>query len=116
MTRICIVGTGHVGLVYAVAFTLQGHHVVGTDVDEKAIASLQRGTPTFFEPGLQAALTKARRTKRLSFSADIFEEAAKAEVVFLAVGTPSREDGSIDTSYVAAAARSVGDALRSVKG
>src|SRR5512136_2991146 len=116
MTRICIVGTGHVGLVYAVAFALQGHTVVGTDVDAKAIASLKRGTPAFYEPGLQAALTKARRTKWLSFSTDIVSEAAKAEVVFLCVGTPAREDGSIDTSYVEAAARTVGEGLRQSNG
>jgi len=116
MTRICIVGTGHVGLVYAVAFTLQGHTVVGTDVDAKAIASLRAGKATFYEPGLQAALTKARKTRRLSFSTEIVSEAARAEVVFLAVGTPSREDGSIDTSFVEAAARTVGEAMRSAKG
>ncbi len=116
MTRICIVGTGHVGLVYAVAFTLQGHTVVGTDVDAAAIASLRKGKPTFYEPGLSAALAKARRTKRLSFSTEIAAEASAAEVVFLAVGTPSREDGSIDTSYVESAARTVGEGMRAAKG
>ena len=116
MTRICIVGTGHVGLVYAVAFTLQGHTVVGADVVAEAIASLKAGKPTFYEPGLQAALAKARKTKRLSFSTEIAREVAKAEAVFLAVGTPSREDGSIDTSYVEAAARTVGEGMRAAKG
>jgi len=113
MARLCIVGTGHVGLVYAVAFSLQGHTVVGTDVDAGAIASLKAGKATFYEPGLQSALTKARRTKRLAFSTEIASEAARAEVVFLAVGTPSREDGSIDTSFVESAARTVGEALGS---
>ncbi len=116
MSRLCIVGTGHVGLVYAVAFTLQGHTVAATDVLADAIASLNAGKATFFEPGLQAALTRARRTKRLTFSTDIAAEAANAEVIFLAVGTPSREDGSIDTSYVESAAESVGEALRSSQG
>lgn len=116
MTRIAIVGTGHVGLVYAVAFTLQGHTVVGTDVVGEAIASLKAGKPTFFEPGLEAAFAKARKTKRLSFSRDIAAQVAKAEAVFLCVGTPSREDGSIDTSYVESAARTVGEGMRAAKG
>ncbi len=116
MTRIAIVGTGHVGLVYAVAFTLQGHTVVGTDVIAEAIASLQRGKPSFYEPGLEAALSRARKTKRLSFSLEIAAEVSKAEAIFLAVGTPSREDGSIDTSFVEAAARTVGEGMRAAKG
>ncbi len=116
MTRICIVGTGHVGLAYAVAFTLQGHTVVGVDVDAKAIASLKAGKVTFYEPGLQAALTRARKTKRLTFSTEVAREAPGAEVVFLCVGTPSREDGSIDTSYVEAAAMTAGEGLRASKG
>ena len=116
MSRLCIVGTGHVGLVYAVAFCLQGHTVVGTDVVAETIASLQAGKAPFYEPGLQAALTRARRTKRLAFSTDIASGASEAEVVFLAVGTPSREDGSIDTSFVESAARTVGGAMRSADG
>ncbi len=116
MSRLCIVGTGHVGLVYAVAFTLQGHTVVGTDVASEAVEALKAGRATFFEPGLQAALTRARKTKRLTFSMDIVAEAGKADVIFLAVGTPSREDGSIDTSYVESAARTAGEALRSAPG
>ncbi len=116
MKRIAIVGTGHVGLVYAVAFTLQGHTVVGTDVVPEAIASLKAGKPTFFEPGLDAAFARARKTKRLSFATEIAGEVAKAEVVFLCVGTPSREDGSIDTSYVESAARTVGEGLRQARG
>ena len=115
MTRICLVGTGHVGLVYAVAFTLQGHRVVGTDVVAEAIASLRKGAPTFYEPGLEAALARARRTKRLSFSTEIAAEVAKAEAIFLAVGTPSREDGSIDTSFIEAAAKTVGEGMREAK-
>lgn len=116
MPRLCIIGTGHVGLVYAVAFALQGHTVVGTDVVEPAIASLKKGVPTFYEPGLREAFAKARRTKRLSFSGEVAEEVSQAEAVFLCVGTPSREDGSIDTSYVESAATTVGEGMRAAKG
>lgn len=116
MTRLCIVGTGHVGLVYAVAFTLQGHTVIATDLVESAIASLKKGEPTFYEPGLASALAKARKTRRLSFSTEVTKEVSKAEVVLLCVGTPSREDGSLDTSYVEAAARTIGEGMRSAEG
>ena len=116
MARLCIVGTGHVGLVYAIAFTLQGHEVHATDVDAKAIAFLQKGTPTFYEPGLKEALQKALRTKRLTFSTDVKAGARDAEAIFTCVGTPSREDGSIDLTYVEAAARTVGQGMRSATG
>ena len=113
MTAICIVGTGHVGLMYGVAFALGGYHVAGVDVDAKTIQTLQRGTPMFYEPGLEAALTLALRTKRLVFSEDVIGAARSAEVVFLCVGTPSRPDGSTDLTFLEAAARTVGEALRS---
>jgi UDPglucose 6-dehydrogenase len=116
MARLCIVGTGHVGLVYAVAFALDGHEVVATDVDEKAIASLQKATPTFYEPGLDEMLKKAVRTKRLSFTTDVPAGVAQAEFIFLCVGTPSRSDGSIDLGYVSSAAETIGRGMRSAPG
>jgi UDPglucose 6-dehydrogenase len=116
MVRLGIVGTGHVGLVYAVAFTLAGHEVVGADVDKKAVASLQEGKTTFYEPDLDDVFAKARKTGRLSFTTDVAGAARAAEVVFLAVGTPSREDGSIDVSFLEAAAKTVGQGMRSARG
>ncbi len=113
MTRIAIVGTGHVGLVYGIAFTLWGHEVVGADVDANAIKRLQAGKATFVEPGLEQAFAKARETGRLSFTTDVTGAATQADVVFLCVGTPSRKDGSIDTTYVRKAAASVGRGMRS---
>ncbi len=112
MVRICVLGTGHVGLVYSVALALDGHEVCGADVDAKVISSLSRGQPTFFEPGLAETLADAIGTGRLSFSTDILESALRADVIFLAVGTPSRRDGSIDLAYLRAAAREVGRAMR----
>ena len=116
MTRICIVGAGHVGLVYGVAFALAGNEVVAADVDAKAIATLAKGTPTFFEPGLSKALRRALRTKRLSFTTNVVGASGKAKAIFLCVGTPSRPDGSIDTMYLEAAAKSVGEGIRATKG
>lgn len=115
MVRICVVGTGHVGLAYAVAFTRSGHRVVGADIDSKAIAKLQRGQVAFFEPGLQKALLAARRTKRLAFSTAVQRSASRADVVFLCVGTPSRPDGSIGLSHLEEAAKTVGAGMRSAR-
>ena len=116
MVRLAIVGTGHVGLVYAVGFSLAGHEVLATDIDENAIARLQDGRPTFYEPGLEKALQRAVRTKRLSFGTDILGAVRRAKISFLCVPTPSRQDGSIDLSYLASAATTVGKALRSAEG
>ncbi len=112
MSRLCVVGTGHVGLVYGVAFALAGHSVVGVDVNATAIRTLQKGKPTFFEPGLEAALKRALKSKKVTFSEDIRAGARDAAVVFLCVGTPSRPDGSINTSYLKDAAATVGEGMR----
>ena len=114
--RIAIVGTGHVGLTYAVAFALQGHQVAAADIDPEAIETLQAGKPTFFEPGLADALANAMATGRLSFSTDIAAGVRSAEIVFLCVGTPSRKDGSIDLTYLRKAAATVGRAMPSADG
>ena len=113
MTRLCVVGTGHVGLVYGVAFALAGHSVLGVDVNASAIRSLQNGKPTFFEPGLEAALKRAVKSKKITFSGDVRGGVRDAAIVFLCVGTPSRADGSIDTTYLKDAATTVGDGMRS---
>ncbi len=116
MARLCIVGTGHVGLVYGVAFALAGHKVRCTDVDARVVENLERGQPTFFEPGLQDALLEARRSGRIAFSTDTLASARDADVVFLCVPTPSLADGSIDLSYVVGAAQTVGKGMRSAGG
>ncbi len=116
MTRIAIVGTGHVGLATAVAFSEWGHEVVGADIDGRVIADLRAGKTTHYEPGLPEALAKSLTAGRLSFTTDVEDAARHADAVFLCVGTPSREDGSIDLTYVRKAAQTVGRALGSVGG
>ncbi len=116
MARLCIVGTGHVGLVYGVAFALAGHDVRCTDVDARVVENLERGQPTFFEPGLQEVLLEARRSGRIAFSTDTVASARDADIVFLCVPTPSRADGSIDLSFIEGAAQTVGKGMRSARG
>jgi len=116
MTHIAIVGTGHVGLATAVAFTEWGHEVVGADIDGKIVDDLRAGKTTHYEPELPEALARSLRAGRLSFTTDVEGAARQAEAVFLSVGTPSRKDGSIDLTYVRKAAQTVGRALGSVEG
>lgn len=105
--KITVVGTGYVGLVTGVCLSDLGHDVVCVDIDEKKIAALKQGTVPFYESGLQELLQRGIDEDRLRFTTSIAEGAQHAHVIFIAVGTPSDEDGSADLSAVLA----VGDTL-----
>ncbi len=98
--RICMVGTGYVGLVSGVGFAETGADVVCVDNDAEKIAALSRGEITIFEPGLKELLERNLAAKRLSFSDDVEGAIASAEIVFVAVGTPERVDGGADLRAV----------------
>jgi UDPglucose 6-dehydrogenase len=108
--RVAVVGTGYVGLVTAVGLADLGHAVVCIDVDEAKVAALGRGDPPIFERGLEELL---RRTLgiRLRATMDLGAAVRESELTFICVGTPSREDGSIDVSFVRQAAQQIGEAL-----
>ncbi len=105
--KVAVIGTGRVGLVSCVALASIGHEVVGTDVDTEKIDLLTRGIPPFFEPGLKEALARQTTSGRLSFTADAAEALADAEIVFICVGTPSREDGEANLLAVELAVREI---------
>ncbi|MSP59163.1 MAG: UDP-glucose/GDP-mannose dehydrogenase family protein [Myxococcales bacterium] len=109
--RLAVLGTGYVGLVAGAGFADVGNEVVCADVDAEKIARLMRGEIPIFEPGLDRLVANNVREQRLSFSTDIAATVAGAEVVIIAVGTPSAPDGSADLSYVLAAAEAIGRAL-----
>ncbi len=105
--RISVIGCGYLGAVHSACMAELGHHVIGVDVDAKKIASLNAGTPPFFEPGLPELLRTATATGRLSFTTDV-SAIADADVHFIAVGTPQSADGyAADLRYVDAAIESV---------
>lgn len=109
--RIVVIGSGYVGLVSGACFADFGHHVVCVDKDSGKIADLNAGKMPIYEPGLEALVETNRRAGRLSFSTDLAASMPGAEVVFLAVGTPSRRgDGHADLTYVYQAAREVAEA------
>src|SRR5271163_1349818 len=110
--RLAVIGCGYVGLVSGACFADFGHVVTCVDRDEAKVAALQRGEIPIFEPGLDDLVAANVRGQRLFFSQDIGEAVRGADVVFIAVGTPSRRgDGHADLSYVYDAAREIAAAL-----
>ena len=109
--KIAVIGSGYVGLVAGAGFSDFGNHVTCVDIDPARIERLSRGEIPFHEPGLSDLVQRNARQGRLVFTTDTAAAVQGTEVVFLAVGTPSRPDGSADLSYVLEAARQVGRAL-----
>src|SRR5437660_10752524 len=108
--RIVVVGTGYVGLVAGVCFADSGHTVVCVDVDEKKIASLRQGETPFYEPGLEELLHKNVAAERISFSTTLADAVRASDVVFIAVGTPQRDDGDADLRAAMSVAHQVAGA------
>ena len=98
-----MIGTGYVGLVAGICFADAGHDVVCVDTDEKKVARLRAGEVVIYEPGLADLMQRALRDKRLSFTTSHAEAVAKADVAFVAVGTPEGEGGAPDLSFLDAA-------------
>ncbi len=109
--RLCVLGTGYVGLVAGAGFADFGNEVVCVDIDAEKVARLHRGELPIYEPGLERLVAHNVAEKRLSFSTAVAEGVSRAEVVLIAVGTPQGEDGSADLQYVLAAAAEIGRSL-----
>ncbi len=109
--KICVIGTGYVGLVAGAGFSDMGNDVVCCDVDRNKIDGLNRGELPIYEPGLDKLVARNAAEGRLQFTTDISRGVAGAEVVLLAVGTPPGADGSADLSFIFKAAESIADAL-----
>lgn len=106
--HITVVGAGYVGLVSAACFADFGHEVACIDVSDIRIEALKNGKMPIYEPGLDALVAANVQAGRLTFTTDLDDAVAKADVVFIAVGTPSRRgDGHADLTYVHAAAASI---------
>jgi len=109
--EVSVIGTGYVGLVSGTCFSEIGHHVTCIDIDPKKIQMLKEGKSPIYEPGLNDLLGRNIKSNRLHFSTD-YDSCSKADVIFLAVGTPSDEDGSADLKYLESAAESVAANLK----
>src|SRR5579862_775443 len=110
--RITMLGSGYVGLVSGACLADFGHEVTCLDKDGDKIARLKRGEMPIYEPGLTDLVASNAASGRLAFTTDIAAAVADADVVFIAVGTPSRRgDGHADLAYVYGAAEQIADAL-----
>ncbi|HVK03112.1 MAG TPA: UDP-glucose/GDP-mannose dehydrogenase family protein [Armatimonadaceae bacterium] len=109
--EICVIGTGYVGLVTGVVFADLGNDVICVDKNEEKIALLKAGVMPIYEPGLEEMVARNFDEGRLTFTTDLEAAVRKSEVVFIAVGTPSREDGGTDMTQVESAARGIAAAM-----
>jgi UDPglucose 6-dehydrogenase len=113
--HIAVVGTGYVGLVTGTCFAEFGVDVTCVDNDQRKIEMLGRGEIPIYEPGLEDLVRKNSAEGRLHFSTDVEDAVRKSLVVFIAVGTPPRPDGSADLSYVEEVARIIAGCLNGYK-
>ncbi len=113
--NIGIVGTGYVGLVTGVCLSAIGHTVYCVDNDREKIKKLQKGIATIYEPGLQELMTKQVKKKKLFFCETIREATKRSQVIFIAVGTPSKKNGDADLTYVENVARQIALSMDSYK-
>ncbi|MDR0328269.1 MAG: UDP-glucose/GDP-mannose dehydrogenase family protein [Planctomycetaceae bacterium] len=109
--RIVIVGTGYVGLVTGTCFAEMGNRVICVDHDAAKVDMLQSGKIPIYEPGLEEMVIRNSESGELTFSTNLAASLAKAQVVFIAVGTPMGEDGSADLQAVLGVAESIGNSM-----
>ena len=93
--KVCIVGTGYVGLVTGACLAETGNDVICADVDAAKIARLRAGEVPSYEPGLEPLIERNGKAGRIVFSDDVASAIAQAQVAFIAVGTPQRTDGAV---------------------
>lgn len=113
--NITVVGSGYVGLVTGACLAEIGHHVKCLDLDKSKIELLKLGKAPIYEPGLEEIILRNIKKERLSFSTSVEESVDFGQVQFIAVGTPSGEDGSADLNYVVRAAENIGKFMKAEK-
>ena len=113
--NVCVVGTGYVGLVTGTVFADLGNDVVCIDKDERKVAMLQDGIMPIYEPGLEEMVKRNTEEGRLSFSTDLGEGVRRSAVIFIAVGTPPKDSGETDLSFIEAVAREIAEHMDGYK-
>jgi UDPglucose 6-dehydrogenase len=109
MNKLCVIGTGYVGLVTGTCFADLGNQVVCLDINNDRINDLNNGIMPIYEPGLEQIVEQNTKAGRLSFTTDSAEALHDANFAFIAVGTPSGDDGEADLQYVRSAAEAIAD-------
>lgn len=113
--RLAVIGTGYVGLVVGACFAEHGNDVICVDSDEAKIRLLRRGRLPFYEPGLDELVQRNRSEQRLTFTVALPRAVRRSQVIFIAVGTPTGEDGSADVQHVLGVARDLARAMNEYK-
>jgi UDPglucose 6-dehydrogenase len=111
--RVCVIGTGYVGLVTGVCLAHIGHQVICVDNNEEKVKLMKSGQSPIYEPGLSELMQSATESGKLEFTADLGLGVKHGEILFVAVGTPPLPTGESDTRYVEAVARGIGAHLDS---
>ncbi|MBF2026300.1 MAG: UDP-glucose/GDP-mannose dehydrogenase family protein [Oscillatoriales cyanobacterium C42_A2020_001] len=106
--RVCVIGTGYVGLVTGACLAHTGHHVVCVDNNEEKVKLMKAGQSPIFEPGLSEILQACIQAGTIEFTTDLKAGVEHGQVLFIAVGTPALPTGESDTRYVEAVARGIG--------
>lgn len=110
--RVCVIGTGYVGLVTGVCLSHIGHDVICVDNNEEKVKLMQSGQSPIYEPGLSELMQSSAASGKLTFTADLSKGVAHGEILYIAVGTPPLPTGESDTRYVEAVARGIGTHLK----
>ena len=114
--KLCMIGTGYVGLVSGVCFSDLGNNVICVDNNQAKINSLKKGKIPIYEPGLEELVLKNFKNKRLSFSTDLKNSVKKSDIIFICVGTPTKKGGrSADLSQVFNVAKEIGKSINKFK-
>ena len=106
--RVCVIGTGYVGLVTGVCLAHIGHQVICVDNNEEKVKLMKSGQSPIYEPGLSELMQSSIKSGRLEFTSDLAAGVKHGEILFIAVGTPALPNGESDTRYVEAVARGIG--------
>ena len=114
--KLCMIGTGYVGLVSGVCFSDLGNDVVCVDKDENKINKLKKGIIPIYEPGLEELVQKNFKNKRLKFSTDVNDSVKKSDIVFICVGTPTKRNSSeADLSQIYSVANEISKSINKFK-
>ncbi len=115
MAKIGIIGLGYVGFTASVCFANLGNDCIGVDIDKERVENLNKAIPPIYEPGLKELLDINLKEGRLIFTNDLNKAVKESEIIFICVGTPENDDGSIDMKYVYLAAEQIGCAMNGYK-
>ena len=114
--KLCMIGTGYVGLVSGVCFADLGNDVICVDKDHKKIENLKEGVVPIYEPGLEELVLKNHKNKRLNFSTDLSESVKKSDIIFICVGTPTKKNSnSADLTQVYSAGKEISKSINKFK-